>query len=32
MLTFSVTMIKHEFVCHPKEFYTVVNVIPKSMH
>ncbi len=22
---------KHGFVCHPKEFYTVVNAIPKSI-
>ncbi len=31
-LTFSVTTIKHGFVCHPKEFYTVVNAISKNMH
>ncbi len=22
---------KHGFVCHPKEFYKVVNAIPKSI-
>lgn len=31
ILSYNDFCLKHGFVCHPKEFYTVVNAIPKSM-
>ncbi len=31
ILSYNDFCLKHGFVCHPKEFYTVVNAIPKSI-
>ncbi len=31
VLNYNDFCLKHRFVCHPKEFYTVVNAIPKNM-
>ncbi len=30
-LSYNDFCLKHGFVCHPKEFYTILNAIPKSI-